>query len=49
MDKDADVERAIGLERRRWAEVDEALPEIYYVLSHGGALAQIQAIVRKIN
>jgi hypothetical protein len=25
MDKDADVERAIGLERRRWAEVDEVL------------------------
>lgn len=27
MDKDADVERAIDLERRRWAEVDEALSE----------------------
>jgi hypothetical protein len=27
MDKDADVERAIGLERRRWAEIDQALSE----------------------
>lgn len=27
MDKDADVERAIGVERRRWAEVDAALSE----------------------
>ena len=27
MDKAADLERAIDLERRRWAEVDEALSE----------------------
>ena len=27
MGKDADVERALSLERRRWAEVDEALSE----------------------
>jgi hypothetical protein len=27
MDKDADVERAIGLERQRWAEVEAALSE----------------------
>ena len=27
MGKDADVERAINLERRRWAEVDGALSE----------------------
>jgi hypothetical protein len=27
MDEDADVERAIDLERRRWAEIDEALSE----------------------
>ena len=33
MDKDADVERAINLERRRWAEVDEALSERTAVLS----------------
>jgi hypothetical protein len=33
MDKDADVERAIGLERRRWAEVDEALSERTAALS----------------
>lgn len=33
MDKDADVERAIDLERRRWAEVDEALSERTTALS----------------
>ncbi len=33
MDKDADVERAIDLERRRWAEVDEALSERTAALS----------------
>jgi hypothetical protein len=27
MDEDADVERAIGLERQRWAEIEEALSE----------------------
>jgi hypothetical protein len=33
MDKDPDVERAIGLERRRWAEVDKALSERTAALS----------------
>lgn len=33
MDKNADVERARGLERRRWAEVDEALSETTAALS----------------
>ena len=33
MDKDADVERAIDLERRRWAEVDAALSETTAALS----------------
>jgi hypothetical protein len=33
MDKDADVERAIDLERRRWAGVDEALSERTAALS----------------
>jgi hypothetical protein len=33
MDKNADVERAIDLERRRWAEVDEALSETTAALS----------------
>jgi hypothetical protein len=27
MDTDADVERPVDIERRRWAEVDEALSE----------------------
>jgi hypothetical protein len=33
MDKAADVERAIDLERRRWAEVDAALSERTAALS----------------
>lgn len=33
MDKDADVEHAIDLERRRWVEVDEALSEPTAALS----------------
>ena len=33
MDKTPDVERASGLERRRWAEVDEALSETTAALS----------------
>ena len=33
MDNDADAERAIDLERRRWAEVDEALTERAAALS----------------
>ena len=33
MDKDADVQRSIDIERRRWAEVDEALSERSAALS----------------
>lgn len=33
MNKDADDERAIDLERRRWAEIDEALSEQTAALS----------------
>ena len=33
MDKDADVERAINLERLRWVEVDKALSEREAALS----------------